>query len=212
MKLSRIVLTVTALLLGLSSLPIQAQFGGLGKKLTGGGGDAAGDISGLAAGLFEKVTPVSEKLTQASKHYAVVFGLQEKINKMEADAKTKDGQAVLGFKTLGVISKEMAKYADHPEKLQLTQEQGQELLKAQAKVKEAWPDYMVVAGSTALAIKNVTDKNPAALASQPQLVYLGLACTKDLGTFAKMASMGYKLAKAKGLNPPGDEHDFQPPK
>jgi ABC-type Na+ efflux pump permease subunit len=212
MKISRLVLTVTALLLGLSSLPVHAQFGGLGKKLTGGGGFAGADISGLAAGLFEKATPVSEKLTEASKHYAVVFSLQEKINKMEADAKTKDGQAVLGFKMLSVISKEMAEYADHPEKLQLTQEQGQELLKAQAKVKEAWPDYMVVAGSTALAIKNVTDKNPAALASQPQLAYLGLACTKDLGTFAKMASMGYKLAKAKGLNPPGDEHDFQPPK
>ena len=189
---------IGVLAIGLATiLPTQAQLGGLGKKLLGnaGGQQGGADLGKLEDDLFTKMTPAADLLAAARKLYNEAFDIKEKegTEKVKDDSKAAGVNA--GFKAMGSLGKVMNERAKNPEKIKMSPEQQEKFKQAHAKLGEGFAAFVAVSVPVALAIKEVTEKDPKALLLHPQLALLAVACVKDVTTIAGIGVTSAKLAK-----------------
>ena len=203
---------IGVLAIGLATiLPTQAQLGGLGKKLLGnaGGQQGGADLGKMEDDLFSKMTPAADLLEAASKLYEEALESKRKDN-TEASKKTSKSPAPLAkFKAARAAGGTIAEAAKNPDKVNMSPEQKEKFKQAHAKLREGFAAFVAVSVPVALAIKEVTDKDPKALLLHPDLALLGLACVKDVATFAKMGIDSAKFAKAKGIDVSAEDGEFK---
>ena len=206
---------IGVLAIGLATiLPTQAQLGGFGKKLLGNAGDQQGgaDLGKMENDLFSKMTPAADLLEAASKLYDEALGLKKKDNKKAAKKDSKGVIVLAGMKAATETGKGLGNAAKNPDSVTMSPEQKEKFKQAHAKLREGFAAFVAVTVPVALAIKEVTEKDPKALLFHPELAMLGLACVKDVATFAKMGVDSAKFAKAKLIDVPSGEAGFIPAK
>ena len=181
---------VIVLAISLSVSNATAQFGGLTRKVPGLGksSDAAGEVGSDIKVLADKVTPASKFLDEAADYYARALGIKREAAK--ANVKQGEIPGIAGTKqttdSLREYEPKMKEWATP-----LTAQQKELCGKGHEKLIEGTGSLAAVAAPTALAIKKVTDSNPAALAVHPDLAALGVFCAKDsvkLMSFLKVAT------------------------
>lgn len=190
-----------------------AQFGGLSKKIpgVGGGGGGSVDLGALSTDLFGKFSPAAQDLADASMLYAEALNLKVRDNKAASEKKNQSAVAIENMKIVNDVAKQVSDAAKDPDKVNMSPEQMEKLKQAHAKLLSGGGKFVLVAAPTALAIKQVTDKDPKALIMHPELVALATSCAKDGTTILGLLSDSRKLAKAKSI-PVSEDSDFTPPK
>ena len=195
------------------STPCYAQFGGLSKSIPGlgGGGKVGVDVGALSTDLFGKFSPAAQDLADAAQLYREALDLKIRDNKAGAEKNNQSAVAIDNMEFVNEVSKEVSKAAKNPDKLNMSPEQKEKLKQAHTKLLSGGGKFVVVAAPTALAIKEVTDKDPSALLGHPELIKLAASCAKDGTTLLSLLNDSRKLCKAKSIEVSA-EGDFTPPK
>lgn len=198
----KIVLSIVLSLVAAVSL--QAQLGGIGKKIPGigggGGGGWKGDISKLESESFDKATPAAEKLYEASLLFGEAFNLKLKDNTKKAAEKSKNAVVIAKIAVAQDLAKQLSKVKK--DELKMSPEQKEKYAKAYSAYTTGAIEFAAVGASVGLAIKEVVEQDPVLMASHIDLGLLGAACGKDLYTILDLQltlwSMG-KKADVPGL-------------
>lgn len=192
--------------------PTQAQLGGLIKKSLGGGGEQAGggaEIGKMEEDLFSRVTPAADLLHESIQLYKEVLGLKIKDNTEAVKDKSKGAVVMAKFSACREGGKELEKAAKNLDKINMSPEQQEKYKQAHAKFREGFVAFVAVSVPVALAIKEITEKDPKALLFNKDLVLLGVACVRDLKTFADVGIASSRIGKAKIKEFPDDANNFK---
>lgn len=190
---------------------VHAQFGGLKKVIPPVvGGGSGGDSSVNESEIFNNFSPASVALKEAAILYKEALDLKIKDNTEGAKKKSEGAVVIANMEIVNAVAKELSKAAQNPDKINMSPEQKEKFIKAHAKLLEGGGKFMVVSATTALAIKKITESNPAALVGHPELVQLGVICAKDATILLGLLSDSSKFAKAKAIKTPeGGSFDSQ---
>jgi hypothetical protein len=146
------------------------------------------DVSTDITTINENLTPASKLLNEAAAFYAEALNI--KIKAAKADVKQCDLPGVPGIKSMVGAIPEITTGMDQW-KAGLTEQQKELCGKGHEKLMEGTASFALVATPTALAIKRVTDSDPAGMLMRPDLAALGVLCAKDsakLISFTKVAA------------------------
>lgn len=188
----------------------QAGLGNLGKIAGAAGiGKGGGDIQKIQSDLFGKFSPASVSLAEAAQLYAEALDLKIRDNSEAAKRKSEEAVAIAHMEYVKAVASEVGKAANDPDKINMSPEQKEKLKQAHTKLLEGGGKFVAVATPTALAINDITSKDPKALLGHPELVSLAAICTKDAGTLLSLLNNSSKLAKAKAIEVPADT-EFKP--
>ncbi len=200
--LNRLALVAVAGLLAISAQSAQAQLGGLGKSIpgAGGGGGAAGiDLGAKETELFTKFSPASKLLAEAADYYSQALKLKVKDERKKAEGKSEQTQALANYTHAKTVFEQVLKESKKSNAASLSPEAKELLKKGHEKLLEGGAAFVQMAVPTALAIKEITDKDPKALVGHMNLVKLAAICAKDGVTLVGYLGASNKIAKTNNV-------------